>query len=150
MSELMKRADLFNVVGTKPLVDAKLVSELVDRIRYLESPTLRKRIAVGFFQYWWNSPGTNTNQGFDEYYQKLLMNELELPSEGAVAAVVAVEEITEADIHETKFPPDEGRIPIDRGRDADRRYHMMQRDPDRRNDMQKRLMPLPYSSDEEG
>lgn len=26
-----------------------------------------KAIAVSFFQWWWNSPGTNTEDGFDEW-----------------------------------------------------------------------------------
>jgi hypothetical protein len=108
MSDLLKRADLFNAnsdgISGKNPADAKLVGELADRIRYLEAPTLSKRVAVGFFQYWWNTSGTNTNQGFDEYWNKLLMNELELPSEAGVEVEL-------------------GTIPIDRGRDADRRYH---------------------------
>lgn len=92
MSELLKRADLFNAnsdgISGKNPADAKLVADMADRIRYLEAPTLSKRVAIGFFQYWWNSPsGTNTNQGFDEYWNKLLMNDLELPSEGAVETV---------------------------------------------------------------
>ena len=86
MSDLLKRADLAQT-------NTKLVGELADRIRYLEAPTLHKRIAVGFFQWWWNMGGTNTNQGFDTYYEKLLMNELELPSEGAVESRKTGEEI---------------------------------------------------------
>jgi len=93
MNDLLKRADLFNshsdsTSGKNP-ADAKLVADLADRIRHLETTSLSmsKRIAVGFFQWWWNTGGTNTYQGFDTYWQKLLMNELELPSEGAVESV---------------------------------------------------------------
>lgn len=77
---------------------------LIDKLRSTTRSSnpdknLAKRIAVGFFQYWWNSPGTNTNQGFDTYWEKLRVNELELPSK------YAVEDVTEEDVHETKFPP---------------------------------------------
>lgn len=89
--DLLKRADNFNALsdGTsgKNSADAKLVSDLAARIRKLEAypdKTMAKRIAVGFFQYWWNRPGTNTNQGFDEYWSKLQSNELELPNKYAV------------------------------------------------------------------
>ena len=88
MSELLKRADNFNslsdgISGKNP-ADAKLVADLAERVRELQHKSYAKRIAVGFFQYWWNTSGTNTNQGFDEYYKKLLVNELELPNEHAV------------------------------------------------------------------
>jgi len=88
--DLLKRADNFNSlndgISGKNQVVVDLVNELATRIRELEKPDkiLSKRIAVGFFTYWWNRPGTNTNQGFDEYWNKLLSNELELPNKEAV------------------------------------------------------------------
>ena len=30
----------------------------------------RKEIAVKFFYHWWNTPGNNTEQGFDDWYEK--------------------------------------------------------------------------------
>lgn len=154
MSELLKRADNFNSLsdGTsgKNPADAKLVADLAERVRELQHKSYAKRVAVGFFQFWWNTSGTNTNQGFDTYWEKLRVNELELPNK------YAVEDVTEEDVHETKFPPvlepfdlsngdpnyqitrdidvmnvilknNQSRIEIDRGRDADRRYHRLRK-----------------------
>lgn len=125
MSELLKRADNFNSlsdgISEKNPADTKLVTDLAYRIRELESKSYAKRIATGFSRWWWNTSGTNTNQGFDTYWGKLLDNELELPSK------YAVEGVTEEDVHETKFPPALDTIPVDHGRDADRRFHQLRR-----------------------
>lgn len=88
MSELLKRADSFNshsdgISGKNP-ADAQLVADLVERVRELQHKSYAKRVAVGFFQFWWNTSGTNTNQGFDTYWEKLRVNELELPNKYAV------------------------------------------------------------------
>jgi len=154
-NDLLKRADTFNSRFDKTEAATKLVAELADRIRYLESPTLSKRIAVGFFQWWWNTGGTNTNQGFDTYWQKLLANELELPSEHAVESGhrqfrmpdsgSALEPYGHRNIDDPEYDERwqaryveiarsastgksgaemvEGLIPVDHGRDADRRFH---------------------------
>jgi hypothetical protein len=94
MSELLKRADLFNchsdgISGKNP-ADAKLVADLSARVRELEGKKYAKKIATDFYRWWHNQSGTNTDQGFDTYWKELLMAELG---------------ITEEDIHETKFPP---------------------------------------------
>jgi hypothetical protein len=33
-----------------------------------------KKVCCEFFRYWWNQPGNNTEQGFDEWYQKKKLN----------------------------------------------------------------------------
>lgn len=103
MSELLKNAEEFIHVrsdgdNVEDAADAKLVADLAARVRELEGKDHAKEIAIGFYYWWHNQPGNNTQQGFDVYWRQLEMEKLG---------------ITEEDIAETKFPPSLNTIPVD-------------------------------------
>jgi len=100
MSDLLIRADKFTSfdddLRLRIAEGDNLVSELAARVRELEGKDHAKEIATGFYYWWHNQPGNNTQQGFDEYWRQSRMEELG---------------VTEEDIAETKLPPTLDTIP---------------------------------------
>jgi hypothetical protein len=94
MNELLKRADKFisfsDDLRLRTAEGDKLVADLAERVRELEGEGYARDIATGFYYWWHNQSGSNTQQGFAEYWRDLQMK---------------IHGVTEEDIAETKFPP---------------------------------------------
>jgi len=48
--------------------DSALIHEAADRIEEMEQQ--RKQDCVAFFHWFWNQPGTNAEQGYDEWKER--------------------------------------------------------------------------------
>lgn len=53
-------------------VDRHIVQSMVEiaKEKFMYTPEDVRKIALDFFYHWWNAKGTNTEQGFDEWFEE--------------------------------------------------------------------------------
>jgi hypothetical protein len=65
IQDLKNRLDIVRESSTKAI---KMIEDLEVALRYGEEEV--RKISLDFFYHWWNAKGTNTEQGFDDWFEQ--------------------------------------------------------------------------------